>query len=134
MKLLVLAVLAAGLGGCYGPNHLSRGLDEWGNQLYVDTPWLAQLATYTGVLSVGYILGGRLADVSPTLPTVGKPLLFAGVFQAILLASAQPLVSKMGLMMDGSRFGALVASSILFAPAIVLLATVSPFAVRLAFM
>jgi hypothetical protein len=57
-RCLALAVLAAGLGGCYGPNHLMRGLDQWGNQLYVDDPWLAQLATYTGVLSIGYVVAG----------------------------------------------------------------------------
>lgn len=51
-------VLAASLGGCYGPNTVSRGLDEWGNQLYVDEPWVAQVATYTGVLSVGYLVAG----------------------------------------------------------------------------
>lgn len=53
-------VLAASLGGCYGPNHLSRGLDEWGNQLYVDDPWVAQLATYTGVLSIGYFVAAGI--------------------------------------------------------------------------
>lgn len=58
MRMAALLVLAAGLGGCYGPNHLTRGLDEWGNQVYVDTPWLAQLATYTGVLSLGYVVAG----------------------------------------------------------------------------
>jgi hypothetical protein len=54
----MIGILVAGLGGCYGPNHLLRGLDEWGNQMYVDEPWLAQLATYSGVLSLGYIVAG----------------------------------------------------------------------------
>lgn len=45
MKRRIVAVAAAalllGAGGCGGPNKLTRQMDRWTNQLYVDNPWLA---------------------------------------------------------------------------------------------
>ena len=47
--------------GCYGPQQLTRGLDDWSNQMYVDSPWLSQVLYYVGVYSIGFILTG-IAD------------------------------------------------------------------------
>jgi hypothetical protein len=52
--LVLGALLLLSSQACYGPNHLSRGLDEWGNQLYVDSPWLAQLSHFLGLFTVGH--------------------------------------------------------------------------------
>ncbi len=45
MKKLVLAVLlvvfAVSAAGCFGPQKLTRSLDDWTNQMYVESPWLA---------------------------------------------------------------------------------------------
>ena len=40
--LLCLAglVLAVPMMGCFGPQMLTRGLDDWTNQGYTETPWL----------------------------------------------------------------------------------------------
>jgi hypothetical protein len=37
---LLLAFLAAPLAGCHGPQRLSRGLDEWANEKYIESPWI----------------------------------------------------------------------------------------------
>ena len=51
LGLALLVVLA--ITGCYGPNKISRMFDDWGNQMYVDSPWLAQLLLYVGVFGIG---------------------------------------------------------------------------------
>ncbi|HLY07822.1 MAG TPA: hypothetical protein VKW04_00830 [Planctomycetota bacterium] len=54
MRAVLLAVLLGlPLGGCHGPQRLSRGLDEWANTGYADSPWiygnfLAHLLLATG--------------------------------------------------------------------------------------
>lgn len=45
MKRRVLAaalasVLALALWGCHGPQRLTRGLDEWSNTGYTESPWI----------------------------------------------------------------------------------------------
>ncbi|MBV8880845.1 MAG: hypothetical protein JO332_12815 [Planctomycetaceae bacterium] len=37
---LLAVLLVAPLGGCHGPQRLSRGLDEWANNGYIDSPWI----------------------------------------------------------------------------------------------
>lgn len=32
-------VLAASAGGCMGPQKMTRNMDDWANQTYVDNPW-----------------------------------------------------------------------------------------------
>jgi hypothetical protein len=33
-------VLALALGGCFGPQKLTRHMDDWTNRSYVESPWL----------------------------------------------------------------------------------------------
>jgi len=54
---LVALCVALGTGtGCFGPMKLTRGLDDWANQQYVDSPWLGQLLLYAGILPAGYVI------------------------------------------------------------------------------
>lgn len=52
MSMALLLVVSA--TGCWGPQKITRQLDDWANQMYVDSPWLAQLLTYVGVFSIGF--------------------------------------------------------------------------------
>jgi hypothetical protein len=38
--LLLAVVLALPLAGCHGPQRLTRGLDEWTNTGYSESPWI----------------------------------------------------------------------------------------------
>ena len=46
MKKVALALLvvcvAVMLSGCWGPQKLTRGLDDWTNKTNVESPWLSQ--------------------------------------------------------------------------------------------
>ena len=37
---MVVLVLLLPASGCHGPQKLSRGLDEWANTGYMDSPWI----------------------------------------------------------------------------------------------
>ena len=86
-------------------------------------------------LTIGYRLGGRLADRRPEPQMLGRILLFAGLATApipllarpILLASASAFTSYSVGVFFGSFFGVLL----LFSAPIILLGMVSPFAIRL---
>ena len=39
---LVLIAMVVSVG-CYGPMKLTRQVDDWANQIYVDSPWLGQI-------------------------------------------------------------------------------------------
>ncbi|HXT21298.1 MAG TPA: fused MFS/spermidine synthase, partial [Thermoanaerobaculia bacterium] len=101
----------------------------FGNSVYV---WGSIISVFLAALAVGYRLGGRLADREPSLAALGRLILFAALAEAVLLLAARPLVAWLGALTHGSAGGTLLAASVLFGPASLLLATVSPYAVRLA--
>src|SRR5688572_8231052 len=94
--------------------------------------WGALIAVFLLGMSVGFFAGGRLADRHPRGSLIGALLLAAG---AVMLASplyAEPLCLMLLEAIEDVRMGALAASvALAFLPAL-LLAAVSPLAVRLA--
>ena len=101
----------------------------FGNSLYV---WGALIGVVLTGLAVGYGAGGALADRVPS-----PRLLVAAVQLGALFVLAVPLVDERVLDWverwdPGPRADPLVAALILFGPASVVLATVTPIAVRIA--
>jgi spermidine synthase len=91
--------------------------------------WSALITVTLLALSVGYALGGRLADKGPTPRRLGWMLLGAGAWLLLL-----PLLRDRVLHVAepfGLRFAVLVAALLLFAPPLALLGMVSPYAIRL---
>ena len=37
---LALLILVVPMAGCHGPQKLTRGLDEWTNNGYIESPWV----------------------------------------------------------------------------------------------
>ncbi|MBI4278809.1 MAG: fused MFS/spermidine synthase [Armatimonadetes bacterium] len=101
---------------------------HFGTSIYV---WGSLIGVFLGALSLGYYLGGNLADRWPS------PAVFAGiVFLAGLLIFPIPLVGPRVLdaivLRDlGPRANPLVAATLLFFAPSVVMGMVSPFAVRL---
>jgi spermidine synthase len=102
---------------------------HFGSSVYV---WGSIISVFLAALALGYALGGRLADRAPTLPALGLALLGAAGCQAVLLLLGEPLAAALGTATGGSPGGTLLATAVLFGPPSVLLATVSPWAVKLA--
>ena len=61
MKKLGLALAVAAMAtigaGCYGTKSLTRSVDDWGNQMYKDSPWLAQPVGWIAVPVAMFVTG-----------------------------------------------------------------------------
>lgn len=91
--------------------------------------WTALITVALLALSAGYYFGGRLADRTPSLRTLGLFVGLAGACVLMLpLLRGPVLKAASGL---GVRTGALAAALVLFGPALTLLGTVTPFAAKL---
>jgi spermidine synthase len=98
----------------------------YGSTLYV---WASMISTALVFLSLGYFLGGVLADRKPAYETFYLVLLVAG-----LLLFPIPWFSKKVLILTnpfGPRLGALASSILLFSVQFTFLGSIAPFAIRL---
>jgi spermidine synthase len=102
---------------------------HFGNSVYV---WGSIISVFLAALSVGYLWGGLLADREPRMASLGRLIALAGMFEAVLLLFGGRLAAVLGAWTGNSPAGTLLAAAVLFGPASVLLAMVSPYAVRLA--
>lgn len=102
---------------------------QFGASVYV---WGSIIGVFLAAMSIGYAWGGRLADREPQLAKLGQLLLGAALAEMIVLGAGTRVVAWLGELTRGSPFGTLLVTAILFGPATMLLATVSPFAVKLA--
>ncbi len=94
--------------------------------------WAAIISVFILSLSVGYVIGGRVADRVRTSRALGWTILLAGVFYLFLPVYAQFAIERLGPAVHEARWGSLVASLILFLPPSLLLGCVSPLLVTLA--
>ena len=98
--------------------------------------WANLIGIVLAGLAVGYWLGGRLADRRPEPRLLGLIVLAAAVWVALTPFVARPFLDAAVGNLDDASAGAVIGSFfavlLLFAPAVVLLGMVSPFAIRLA--
>lgn len=92
--------------------------------------WTSLIGIILGAMSLGYYLGGKLADKNPNLKTFSNLIFIAGLFTFFILISKN-IVLEISLFF-GLKIGAVFAASVLFVAPGVLLGAVSPYAVRLA--
>jgi spermidine synthase len=97
--------------------------------------WANTIATVLVALSVGYALGGRLADRRPGLAGLCTVVMIAGILLAVVPFAADPFLSlsvkALGALSVGGFLGSLVAVLALVAVPVMLLGTVAPYANRL---
>lgn len=98
----------------------------YGSTIYV---WSSLITSTLAALSLGYWLGGKVADKKPNMDTLYSLLFLAG-----LLVLVTRFYSNWALLATdplGLRFGPLAASALIFIPSLFILGMVSPFAVKL---
>jgi spermidine synthase len=97
--------------------------------------WANTIATVLLALSVGYWLGGRIADRDPSLHGLCRLVLAAGLMLAVIPFIDRPFLNRAVQALDsisaGAAIGSLLAVSVLMAAPLLLLGAVSPYAVRL---
>ena len=98
--------------------------------------WANLIGLVLLALSLGYWLGGKLADRRPEARLLGLLVLGAGLYVAILPFVTDPILDVAARGLDrlsaGAVVGSFFATLVLFAPPVFVLGTVSPFAIRLA--
>ncbi len=100
----------------------------FGNSIYV---WGSLIGVFLTALSVGYWVGGGLADRYPSRGAFCALVFLAGLLTVPVPAVAPGLLSALVAADLDSRAGPLVAAFVLFFPASVVMGTISPYAVRL---
>ena len=97
--------------------------------------WANTIGIVLVALSVGYWLGGRLADRHPNMRALCLTALLAAVLLAAVPFAADPLleigVDALDEISAGAFLGSLLAVLVLVAVPVLLLGTVSPWAIRL---
>jgi spermidine synthase len=98
--------------------------------------WANTIGTVLVALSIGYWLGGRLADRHPNMRALCLVALSAALLLALVPFVADPLldvaVDALDEISAGAFVGSLAAVLVLVAVPVLLLGTVSPWAIRLA--
>jgi predicted membrane-bound spermidine synthase len=95
------------------------------------TVWSAIIGVILMSLSLGYYLGGRLADRKPEFALLAKIIIVAAIFIIISTAIKDSLLTSLLDVVNNVRAVSLLASLILFSVPGFLLGMVSPFAARL---
>jgi len=93
--------------------------------------WGSLIGVFLGALSLGYFVGGRLADRFPRFLVLGTIIAVAGLIILIVPLFAAACCRWVDRFRPGHRINPLLASMLLFFVPSVLLGMVSPFSVRL---
>ncbi|MDR7483619.1 MAG: fused MFS/spermidine synthase [Armatimonadota bacterium] len=100
----------------------------FGSSVYV---WGALISIFLAALSLGYYVGGTMADRWPRARVLAGLLVLAGLTILLLPIVARPVLAAFDAWNPGPRLAPLLASVTLFALPSILMGTTSPFAIKL---
>jgi len=100
----------------------------FGTSIFV---WTSLIGIILGSLSLGYYLGGKLADKKPNINTLSIIILLAALFIGLTIFQKDILLIFLQNNIKDVKTSAVIASLILFLPPSLLLGIVSPYAAKL---
>ncbi|MHB8109877.1 MAG: fused MFS/spermidine synthase [Syntrophorhabdaceae bacterium] len=100
----------------------------FGTSIYV---WTSLIGVILGSLSIGYHLGGKIADKKTQWSLFSGIIFLAAVFIGITVLMKNLILDFASLFNLRSEYTALLASIFLFAPASICLGMISPYSVKL---
>ena len=100
----------------------------FGSSIYV---WGSIITVFMLSLSIGYLIGGRISVIDPTLRKFAAIFLVGAIFLGPLVLLAEPTMLYIFDRVEDPRYGSLLASSMLFILPTVILGMISPYSVRL---
>ncbi|MEJ7701701.1 MAG: fused MFS/spermidine synthase [Pyrinomonadaceae bacterium] len=93
--------------------------------------WTSLIGVILAALSLGYWLGGKIADRRPEIKILAAVIFFAGGLVSLTIFSKDLILSFIAGSALQLEVKSLIAALLLFAPASVLLGFVTPYAVKL---
>src|SRR5829696_3558391 len=99
-----------------------------GTSTYV---WTSLIGVILASLSVGYWIGGRIADKRPDVKILALVIFFAGGLVSLTILIKDMILAAVASAPTGLGIKSVVAAALLFGPASVALGFVSPYAIRL---
>lgn len=93
--------------------------------------WTSLIGVILGSLSIGYWIGGRIADRKSEWEVLSGIIFLAAAIIGITTFMRELILDLIGLNIADIRWASVLASLLLFAPASILLGMVSPYAVKL---
>ena len=99
-----------------------------GTSTYV---WTSLIGVILASLSLGYWIGGRVADKRPDAKVLAFVILVAGGLVSVTVLIKEIVLAAVASAPTGLEFKAVIASLLLFGPASVALGFVTPYAVKL---
>jgi spermidine synthase len=107
----------------------SRYLNPYfGSGIYT---WASLISTVLMALTLGYFIGGWLADRTASLSVLAVTVLVASLYMLVLPSFSQPLLEFLTAGIDDVRTGSLVASLAILLFPVTFFGMFSPFAIRL---
>ncbi|QQS44378.1 fused MFS/spermidine synthase [Candidatus Roizmanbacteria bacterium] len=100
----------------------------FGSSLHV---WTAMIGTILGCLSIGYFIGGRIADKKASYEQLGFVLLLNAFACLFLVFTARYILIFLANTIAFTSLGALIATFLLFSIPSILFGVVSPYAAKL---
>lgn len=100
----------------------------FGNSIYV---WGSLIGVFLAALSVGYAVGGRLADKYPSTSLFAGIVFLAGLLTVPIPVIAAPVLDAIARADFGPQLNPLIGALVLFVVPSIIMGMVSPFAVRL---
>lgn len=100
-----------------------------GTSLFV---WTSLIGVILGSLSLGYWLGGKLADSGKASFRNFSVIIFLGaIFVALIAITKEPILQFVEENFKDIRLGSVIAATVIFAPSSVFLGMISPYAAKL---
>lgn len=100
----------------------------FGTSIFV---WTGLIGIILGSLSLGYYLGGKIADKKPSFNNLSLIIFLSSIFIGLAIIIKDPLLLVLQNNFTDIKTGSILASLILFLPTSVLLGMVSPYAAKL---
>lgn len=93
--------------------------------------WTSLIGVILGALSLGYWLGGRMADRRPDVAVLASAVFIAGGLVSLTTLLKDVILASVAVAPVGLEIKSVMAAVLLFAPASVALGFVTPYAVKL---
>lgn len=93
--------------------------------------WGSVITVFMLSLSIGYLLGGKLSTKKVSLQRYGLIFLLSGITVLPIGLFAQQILEFVFIAIEDTRYGSLLASTLLFFIPTIILGMISPYSVRL---